>query len=233
MNIILQGKSITAFGLPILESLPPEHGCDMSPHLPRLSHLLRSLSSPLLPTHPSRIWSFGKTAQLFQTEAKCSIFTQHTATKLQNKLAVPQHLSRFTRVNVGLTWTTWHLQTFTSLIHIPSSSDLTFRYSILLSRVTYTNLINVSNNIFILESKTFISMWLFMDVYMDLCIHPLTCQYIFSCNFRNIRIPCFSSPIFKYSSYYSLLAILTIIAILMVVPERSVLDYCFSPFICT
>ena len=118
---------------------------------------------------------------------------------------------------------------FTS--HLPRI--LLFGYSILLSRVIYTNLINVSNNIFILESKTFVSMWLFMGVCMDLCIHPLTCQYIFSCNFRNIRIPCFSSPIFKYSSYYSLLAVLTIIAILMVVPKRLVLDYCFSPFICT
>ena len=68
-----------------LESSPHKHGYDVSLYLPRLSCLLRSLSNPLCPTHPSRILKLGKT-QLFQTDTDYSIFTPSMATKLQNKL---------------------------------------------------------------------------------------------------------------------------------------------------
>lgn len=79
-----------------------------------------------------------------------------------------------------------------------------------------TDFINVSNNTLILKPKSFIPMWLFMSVCMDLCIHPVMCQYIFSCNFRDTRSPCFSIPILEYSFYYPLLTLITIIATIMV-----------------
>ena len=75
------------------------------------------------------------------------------------------------------------------------SQTLQFRHSFLLPVTISTDLINVSNNTLILKPKSVIPTWLFMSVCLDLCIHSVTCQYIFSCNFRDIRIPCFSIPI--------------------------------------
>lgn len=165
----------------------------MSSHLPRLSWLLRSLSNPLCPIHPSRIWKLGKT-QLFQTDADYSIFIPCMVTKLQNKLqtlntcpSFPGSVSGW----LGLPGPTNIPSLFTS--HL--SQTLLFRHSFLLPITISTDLINVSNNTLIFKPKSLIPTWLFMSVCMDLCIHSVTCQYIFSCNFRDIRIPCFSIPI--------------------------------------
>lgn len=77
-----------------------------------------------------------------------------------------------------------------SLLSFHLSQILLLGYSFLLS----TGLINAANYIFILESKSFISMWLSMVVFTHLCIYPLIGKCIFSCNFSDIKIPAFPLP---------------------------------------
>lgn len=108
INVILQGKSITAFGTAHFGKqllLTPRAWFDMSPPPPKaeLSAEVRvpfNFTASYISLQTVDLWYNSKASS---DKASYSFFTQHMAIKLPNKLAGPEHLSRLLWVNVKLT----------------------------------------------------------------------------------------------------------------------------------